>query len=183
MMDTSDFSCVEHIHTMKVGSKVVLFCAEVDAVNEKGSLVEVKASNPMYWGNRLMFQMISNGSQLLCHGFKSRQMLEFVTVRDFASVAEEALLQWDVNKLEVSIIQGMTSIAEQVLDDSPFKVVFKGGILILEPDIIDLFPPKHIVEKLIISTEKHFDIGASASTNAGVRYQPRFRDFYWSCPC
>ena len=164
MMDTSDFSCVEHIHTMKVGSKVVLFCAEVDAVNEKGLLVEVKASNPMYWGNRLMFQMISNGSQLLCHGFKSRQMLEFVTVRDFASVAEEALLQWDVNKLEVSIIQGMTSIAEQVLDDSPFKVVFKDGILILEPDITDLFPPKHIVEKLIISTEKHFDIGGSAST-------------------
>lgn len=45
---------LEHIHTMKVGTKSVLFQAEVDAI-DSGSLVEVNASNPHYWGTKVMF--------------------------------------------------------------------------------------------------------------------------------
>ena len=45
-MDTKDTRSVEHIHTMKVGNKIVFFRAEVDAVDENGAAIEIKASNP-----------------------------------------------------------------------------------------------------------------------------------------
>ena len=69
MSDTSGKSKhVEHIHMMKIEEKTVLFRAEVDAADADGSLVEVKASNPHYWGTKVMFQMISSGKSKLCHG-------------------------------------------------------------------------------------------------------------------
>ena len=68
MMDTKTNTSVEHIHIMKVGERTVLFRAEVDAIDGNGSALEVKASNPRYWGTKVMFQMISSGSSKLCQG-------------------------------------------------------------------------------------------------------------------
>lgn len=83
LMDTVDFSTVEHMHTMKIGKRTVLFRAEVDAKDDDGSPVEVKASNPHYWGTKVMFQMISSGSSRLCHGEKSRGALTRATSRAY----------------------------------------------------------------------------------------------------
>ena len=83
MMDTSNNTTVEHLHLMKIGEKTVLFRAEVDAVDTDGSPIEVKASNPRYWGTKVMFQMISSGSTKLCHGMKSRGVLTRVTLKQW----------------------------------------------------------------------------------------------------
>ena len=82
---------VEHMHLVKVGKHKVLFHAEADALTLDGDPVEIKVSNPRYWGTKVMFQMISYGSTKLCHGEKYRGVLSRVTLRSLSSVARDAL--------------------------------------------------------------------------------------------
>jgi hypothetical protein len=56
--DRSEVEFVEHLHLMQVGTHRVLFQAETDAMHD-GEPIEVKASNPRYWGTKVMFQMIN----------------------------------------------------------------------------------------------------------------------------
>jgi hypothetical protein len=152
LMDTTDFSTVEHVHKMKVGERTVLFCAEVDAKDDKGSPVEVTAKNPHYWGTKEMFQMISNGSSKLCHGEKSRGVLTRVTLKSLSTVSKNALKDADVSSLQKNILQGMDAISSQLQDGEPHRVTFSGGSLKLLPvsaRVFALFPPDDIVARLI----------------------------------
>eukprot|EP00804_Cyclotella_cryptica_P003271 CCRYP_010509-RA/>CCRYP_010509-RA protein AED:0.04 eAED:0.04 QI:261/1/1/1/1/1/3/217/337 len=152
MVDSQETSTVEHIHTMKVGSKTVLFCAEVDAIDSEGSVVEVKASNPRYWGTKVMFQMISSGSSKLCHGHKNRGVLTHVTMKSLSTVSREALEYADVNTLEKNLLQGMDAIQSQLKDDRKYKITFSYGVLKLVPAsdrVYTLFPPDHVVASLL----------------------------------
>ena len=152
LMDTVDFSTVEHMHTMKIGKRTVLFCAEVDAKDDDGSPVEVKASNPRYWGTKVMFQMISSGSSKLCHGEKSRGALTRVTLKSLSRVSKDALEYANVSLLQKNILQGMEAILSQLRDDEPYRVNFSGGLLKLLPAsarVFTLFPPDDIVARLI----------------------------------
>lgn len=152
MADSQDTSTVEHIHTMKVGSNTVLFCAEVDAIDAEGSVVEVKASNPRYWGTKVMFQMISSGSSKLCHGQKSRGVLTDVTIKSLYTVSREALQYEDVNTLQKNIQQAMEAIRSQLKDDRKYKITFSYGMLKLVPAsdrLYTLFPPDHVVSSLL----------------------------------
>lgn len=151
-MDTVDFSTVEHMHTMKIGKRTVLFCAEVDAKDDDGSPVEVIASNPHYWGTKVMFQMISSGSSKLCHGEKSRGALTRVTLKSISRVSKDALEYANVSLLRKNILQGMEAILSQLRDDEPYRVNFSGGLLKLLPAsarVFTLFPPDDIVAHLI----------------------------------
>jgi hypothetical protein len=47
LMEANDFSMVEHMHKMKVGERTVLFCAEVDAKDDKGSPVKARLLIPV----------------------------------------------------------------------------------------------------------------------------------------
>mmetsp|Transcript_2563 Transcript_2563/g.4765 ORF Transcript_2563/g.4765 Transcript_2563/m.4765 type:complete len:151 (-) Transcript_2563:244-696(-) len=74
MADTSCLKTAEHIYTMKVGGKTVLFRAEVDAMDAmdaKDSPVEIKVT-PKTWTTSVMFQMISSGSPTLCKGTNAK---------------------------------------------------------------------------------------------------------------
>ena len=151
-MDSSSTAKVEHLHIMKIGDKTVLFRAEVDASDAEGSTVEVKASNPRYWGTKVMFQMISSGSSTLCHGEKSRGVLTRVTLKSLSRVAGDALEYANTSSLQKNILQGMKSIHSQLKDDGNYRVHFSGGVLKLVPAsnrTASLFPPDHIVERLI----------------------------------
>lgn len=151
MMDTTDTTKVEHIHTMKIGDKVVLFRAEVDAADANGTAIEVKASNPRYWGTKVMFQMISSGSTKLCHGEKSRGVLTRVNLRSLSSVSRDALNYADVSLLQRNIIEGMEAIQSQLNDEKTYRVHFSGGSLKLVPSsarAFPLFPSDTIVESL-----------------------------------
>ena len=109
---------------MKVGNKIVFFRAEVDAVDENGAAIEIKASNPRYWGTKVMFQMISSGSSKLCHGEKSRGTLTRVTLRSLTSVAVTALEYSSARAPENNILDGMEAIYKQVKDEKRYRVCF-----------------------------------------------------------
>lgn len=152
MADTNSTIQVEHMHTMKVGNKTILFRAEVDAIDADDSAIEIKASNPQYWGTKVMFQMISSGSSKLCHGEKYRGSLSRVTLRGLSSVAASALQYANVNNLQKNILDGMDAIQSQLQDDGLYKVCFMKGKLILAPAssrLFTLFPPNDVVESLL----------------------------------
>lgn len=152
MANSQDSSTVEHLHTMMIGSKTVLFCAEIDAIDAEGSIVEVKASNPRYWGTKVMFQMISSGSSKLCQGHKYGGLLIDVTMKSLSTVCREALQCANVNTLQKNIQQGMDAIQSQLQDDRNYKITFSSGVLKLVPAsdrLYTLFPPDHVVASLL----------------------------------
>ena len=131
MSDTSSCKQVEHIHLNKVGDSTVLFRAEVDAIDSNGTPVEVKSSNPRYFGTRVMFQMISSGSSSLCHGEKYRGTLTGVSLRSLSQVARDALEYGNnVKELEQNILNGMDALKNQVKEDNKlYKISFSNGSL------------------------------------------------------
>jgi hypothetical protein len=152
MMNTKDTSSIEHIHTMKVGTKTVLFRAEVDAVDENGGPVEIKASNPRYWGTKVMLQMISSGSSKLCHGEKFRGTLTRVSLKNLSSVAATAFQGSRAGIVEKNILDGMEAIMSQVQDDMTYRVCFVNGTLKIVPAssrTFVLFPSDGVVKSLI----------------------------------
>ena len=152
MEDTSDWSQVEHLHLMKVGKNNVLFCAEVDAIDEQDALVEIKASNPRYWGTKVLFQMISSGSTILCHGEKYRGVLTRITTKSLSRVAKDALYSTDVRRLEQNIVDGIKKIKRELNDFRTYRINFNhNGNLFLTPETTQesvILPPKDIVLEL-----------------------------------
>ena len=146
---------------MNVGEYQVFFRAETDAIMEDSSPVEIKASNPRYWGTKVMFQMISSGSTKLCHGKKGRGSLYAVEVQSLAQVAQTALItSKNVKTLEDNITKNMKEIQSQMKDKIPgdvFKISFIGTTLRLLPmrgRSSDILPPTKIVRELIGSARK-----------------------------
>jgi len=145
----------EHLHVMKVGKYQVLFRAEADAM--KGSTsVEVKASNPQYWGTKVMFQIISNGSPDLCHGVKGRGRLQQINIRSLSNVTADALRGHDVRTLEKNILNGMNSLKDEMKNvraNEVFQISFSAGQLKLQPTRrgeFALLPAEAIVKELIL---------------------------------
>lgn len=152
-----DTKSVEHMHLMKVGKYRVLFRAEVDALHD-GEPVEIKVANPAYYGTRVMFQMISNGSPTLCQGTKSRGVLVEVNLKSLGKVARNALVGCGgVASLENCIVDGMNSLKKQLegrQTGKVLKVSFRGGSLQLsempETRASALLPPDNVVKELIL---------------------------------
>jgi hypothetical protein len=157
MSDTSDTSSTDHIQTMQIGNKTVLFVAEVDAVDVDSFPVEIKTSDPTNWGLRTMFQMISNGSTKLFHGERHGWSAKNITLKSLSDVAGYSLQHsvFDVDALQINILDGMNAIASQVKDSGLYKVVFSGKTmeLVSESNALQyaLLPPDNVVEKLIKS--------------------------------
>jgi hypothetical protein len=133
-----DIEFTEHLQLMKVGTFDVLFRAEVDAISaETGQPIEIKASNPRYRGTKVMLQMISSGSTVLCEGSKRRGSLVKITTRSLASVASDAINdRYHLKGLESNILLGLSEIQKQlegVAEGQAHKIVFVGSKLQLEP--------------------------------------------------
>lgn len=142
--DDPTIGSTEHLHVMNVGTYRVMFRAETDATGDGDVPVEIKASNPQYWGTKVMFQMMSSGSVELCHGQKGRggAFLERVTILSLQEVAIKALGFGSrgtakAQTLERNIQEGMDSLREQMADvamGDVFKVTFQAdGSLKLLP--------------------------------------------------
>ena len=150
----SDDASIEHMHVMNIGTHRVFFSAETDAMMQN-SPVEIKASNPRYWGTKVMFQMISSGSTNLCVGKKGRGALYGVEIQTLQQVARTALASSKVQALERNILNGMENIQTQMKSASPgdvFKVSFRGTSLVLLPTrgrSADILPPANIVRELM----------------------------------
>ena len=108
---------VEHLHVMNVGTYRVFFRAETDAIDEgDGDPIEIKASNPRYWGTKVMFQMISSGSTRLCHGTKGGGYLRSVAKQSLRQVAQTAMIGRSIQAIEGKILAGMESLQNQMKD-------------------------------------------------------------------
>jgi len=132
---------VEHLHVMTVGKKFrVLFRAEVDAVKDEEP-VEIKASNPSNWGTKVMFQMISSASPVMCHGSTSKTggrgeiavtTLTGIDLWSLSEVTEKALSKGQsASDLEQNILDGMEALQMQIMqrcndgDEQDSHEVFK----------------------------------------------------------
>lgn len=148
---------VEHLQMMKVAGYRVLFSAESDAVNSEDNPVEIKASNPIWWGTKPMFQMISNGSSSLYFGFKEYSTLHNVRVDSLATTAATALANSDVRVLENSIRNGMETLQREAKagrfdDDGIFTITFHGNSLELTPFSgrhIPILPSPKVVSEIL----------------------------------
>jgi hypothetical protein len=157
MTNQTDIEYVEHMHIMQVGVFKIMFCAETDAMDRDGNPIEVKVSNPQYWGTKVMFQMISSGSPTLCHGVKGRNVLTRVNMRRLSDVARDALSSRNHVALERNILNGLTALKEHfndVEDDGRvYKISFASdGELLLtlaKTRSAVLLPPIDIVQALL----------------------------------
>ena len=150
LRDTSNWKQTEHMHLTKVGKFTVLFKGEVDAIDSYGP-VEVKSSNPRYFGTKVMFQMISNGSVALCHGEKSGDVVTRVTRKSLSRVAEDAL-DYKLRMLGDNIVNGMKEIKKQIGDDGIYNISFVNGTLKLVLDksgTHEVLPRDDIVKELL----------------------------------
>lgn len=148
-----DVEFVEHMHLVKVGNYKVLFCAETDATFQ-GFPVEIKCSNPAYWGTKVMFQMISNGSPKLCHGEKRRGVLTRVVMKRLSTVSRDALEYSNVRTLQNRILDGMAAIQDQLHENDSSQISFPygGGPLKLIPNSdasFTVLPPSGLVESIL----------------------------------
>ena len=146
---TAEF--VEHLHIMKVGKYNVLFPAEIDALRN-GSPVEIKASNPRYWGTKVMFQMISSGSTKLCHGEKYRGAVTRITLRSLSTVVKEALEYSSTSQLQKNILEGMEAVDSQLNHGELRKISFFGGSLKLlstSDRVSAILPPNDVLTPLL----------------------------------
>ena len=60
----------------------------MDAIDDNNDIVEITASNPQYWGTRVIFPMISSGSTVLFHGQKRKDILTQVLTKSLSRVSD-----------------------------------------------------------------------------------------------
>jgi hypothetical protein len=114
--DTHDVTHYEHLQVVKIAGFRALFSAEMDAVEKATdgivSPVEIKCSNPRYWGHKVALQMLSSGSLSLVQGQKHRgAQLQSIRKRSLSSVFSEAggARQW--KGVQDRIVQGLSSLS------------------------------------------------------------------------
>jgi hypothetical protein len=145
---------VEHLQLMKVAGYRVLFSAETDAADDSGNPVEIKLSNPMYWGTKTMFQMISNGSSNLIVGTKSYGTLNSVDMEDLITVAMTTLVSTDVRMLESNIRHGLEALNRQsgrFNNGEIFEISFNNDLQLLpfSGDRNALLPANEVVKEML----------------------------------
>ncbi len=150
MTDYSDRLTVEHLHVMHVSDWSVIFTAEVDAVDHESAIVEVKASNPRFWGTKVMFQKISSDSSKLCLGLRQKDVLADVSIKDLSTVEKNALESVSLKNLQINILNSLKSIIEQLNNEHSHRIVVnKKGLLLKRVNDINLFPSKQVVTRLL----------------------------------
>ena len=117
--DKSKWNDTEHLHLISIGHNFVkfnvLFCAEVDSIDRNTrELVEIKFSNHNEDVKiRTMFQMISNGSTILCYG-KSGTQNNITNVYKKELHEVKKLTHHHINKMEYNIIKNMKNIKKHM---------------------------------------------------------------------
>lgn len=102
-----------------------------------------------------MFQMLSNGSLTLCHGFKMQGTLHRVQVERFHKVASDALAGSKTVQLEGNIKAGMNKLLNELEagrfdDGATFKIRFVASELQLEPfPEAEILTSPHVISDLL----------------------------------
>jgi hypothetical protein len=99
---------------MEVSGFCVLFAAEVDAMDDNSKSIEITKSNRRWWGARIMFQMLSNGSSTLYSGINIHGQLMSVRQSSLSSEIHNALRYKSCSKLEESISECMQRLKKSL---------------------------------------------------------------------
>jgi len=151
-------SIFEHMQTMEIGKKHrALICAELDAVDGNGNPVEIKCSNPAYWGTKLPLQLISSGSAAMYAGKKNYGTLRSVEHMSLSQVIERQCNKASVNKLQENICNALHDLKKFAKEGrlehgtASCEIAFSTKGLRLDPlpKQIQLFPPPQIVANLL----------------------------------
>ena len=145
-----------HLQLMEVGGHLVLFSAEVDAMDSNNDPVEVTSGNPRYWGCSKVYQMISSGSLTMYAGTKYRDSLSRVGEYSLADTASLGIFGIDVAIHERNIKDAMASLLEE-LEGGAFEggkksliISFDGRNIMLDPwKTESLFVPDSVIDKLL----------------------------------
>ncbi len=149
-----DPSTIHHLQLMEVSGFCVLFAAEVDAMDDHGKAIEIIKLNTKWWGTRIVFQMISNGSTTLYSGVIRGNLIK-VEQSSLSSVIRHALRYQSCKKLEQNISEFMQRLKKSLqsakIKEGHFhEICFDGRGLALNPLIgrtQGLLPPNHVTEQ------------------------------------
>jgi len=142
----------ENLQVLKIGDFTVLFSADVDAVDSRGELVEIKSGNPRYFGSKVMLQMISSGSTSLVQADKRGPVLLGVRKRGISDLfrehSPESLLRY-----QARIIRGLAFLKSQkeaIKENIPSEVSYVNGELSLTPQPYrSVLPSMSVVQQLL----------------------------------
>jgi hypothetical protein len=156
--DLHEEAFVNHMMVMQIGNYKVFFEAETDAVDSEGAGIEIKASNPRYWGSKNMFQMISSGFLTLFSGIKKGEDLVDVNSLSLEEVCARATSggrRAAISQLEASISLGIGTLKEHIellSSGGTYRIVFNKTGLELQlysETTSQFFPPIAVVNDLL----------------------------------
>ena len=163
-LECADATSVEHLQLMDIAGFKVLFAAEVDAIDDNGDAIEIKASNPAYRGTRVLLQMISNGSHALYDGEKeygtNGMRLKAVKKKSLEEVARSALTLVPEETIEKNIIECLNGLDKATASGlfqeagKKYEISFNDGSeLVLEPSSYKqgdvLLPRVEVVKEML----------------------------------
>lgn len=147
---------IVHLQLMDVGGHIVLFSAEVDAMDENDDPVEVTTGNPRYWGTSKVYQMISSGSLTLWAGNKYRGSLTRIAEHRLQSLATKGFVDVEIVQHECNIKDAMARLLEELEAGKfeggkrVFSMTFDGTDILLDPwSTENVFVPGAVIRELI----------------------------------
>ena len=152
--DKHDLMKTESLHIMRVAGFIVLFSADVDAVDECGCAVEMKTGNPKYFGTKVMFQMISSGARTLLSADINKRMhpprlnaIKEIKIEQLVRSNSSLLLSAEKN---ISECFSHLKNSREIDENFATEIDFRSGELILKPrSDADLLPGRAEVERLL----------------------------------
>jgi len=160
----------EHLQVVHIGPYVVLMSADSDAVEMTSNgvaPVEIKCGNPRNFGMKVMWQMLSNGSQTLILANKRGRVNEIQTLfaaecRSFRAMVQEHS-SFAIRRAESNIEAAMEKLRtwqqnRELEAGQVYELEFVGhGVegMVLKPlfgrdaHVLSQLPPEHVLEQLL----------------------------------
>ena len=141
----------ERLSLWRINGHNVMFCAEIDAIDHEGIPVEIKASNPRYFGMKVMFQMISSGSETLVMSERRGNRLDRIKKKSIKDMMEQHSEE-ELNLAQGNILQCLKILKKELENThgEPYEINFdyngKMGIL---PGRISILPEDNLLSELI----------------------------------
>ena len=141
----------EQLSLWRIDGHNVMFCAEIDAIDHAGNPVEIKASNPDYFLMKVMFQMISSGSETLVMADRRGNKLDRIMTKTMGQMiaqhSEEAL------RLAHNNILHCIKILKEKLENThgePYEIYFDcDGKMSVLPGDVSILPDDNLLAELI----------------------------------
>ena len=141
----------ESLTLWRIDGHNVMFCAEIDAIDHVGNPVEIKASNPRYFGTKVMFQMISSGSETLVMADRRGNKLDRIMTKTIGHM----IAQHSNEKLNLAHnnILHCIKILKKKLENSngePYEIDFDDdGKMTVLPGNVSILPDDNLLAELI----------------------------------